>query len=73
MENGPRPWRAGACPLLIVEPLTVNGQDLADGLAHASCRGRDRNGRCSRPRSSAEALGYAIVVLPETPGEQPPA
>jgi hypothetical protein len=23
-------------------------------------------------RSSAEALGYAIVVLPETPGEQPP-
>ena len=55
-----------------VEPLTVNGTILPIAwrkhLAAAVIGAVD-----AEARAGAEALGYTIAVLPETPGEQPPA
>ena len=55
-----------------VEPLTVNGTILPIAwrkyLAAAGIGAVD-----AEARAGAEALGYTVAVLPETPGEQPPA
>jgi Lhr-like helicase len=54
-----------------VEQLAVNGKTLPMAwrtrLAAVAIGTVD-----PETRSSAEALGYAVVVLPKTPGEQPP-
>jgi hypothetical protein len=55
-----------------VEPLTVNGTTFSMAwrahLAAAAIGAVD-----AETRAEAEALGYSIAVLPDTPGEQPPA
>ena len=66
------PSPVGACPLPDAEPLMVNGMHLADRLARASC-GCGIRAVDAAIRSAAEALGYTIAILPEKPGDEPPA
>jgi hypothetical protein len=58
-------------PASDVEPLTVNGTTFSMAwrahLPAAAIGAVD-----PETRAEAEALGYTIVILPDTPGEQPP-
>ena len=69
---GMRPCVRWGLPAPDAEPLTVNGTILPIAwrahLAAAAIGAVD-----AETRAGAEALGYTVAVLPEAPGEQPPA
>jgi hypothetical protein len=54
-----------------VEPLTVNGT-IFPMAWHAHLTAASIGTVDPQTRAEAEALGYTIAVLPDTPGEQPP-
>jgi Lhr-like helicase len=75
-EELPSEWHAAiigwGLPAPDAEPLVVNGATLPiawrSHLAAAAIGSVD-----SETRAGVEALGYAIAVLSETPGDEPPA
>jgi hypothetical protein len=75
-KEPPSEWHAAVArwglPAPDAEPLAVSGTHLPiawrSHLAAAAIGAVD-----DETRVVAEALGYAIAVLPEQPGEQPPA
>jgi hypothetical protein len=59
-------------PVPDVEPLKVNGTILPIAW-HAHRAAAAIGAVDEKTRAGAEALGYAVAVLPEAPGDQPPA